>query len=168
MIIELPHDALTVLIGAAGSGKSTFAARHFDEASIISSDRLRGLVGRNEADQRSNEAVFTELRGWLDHRLAGGEFAVVDATNVDPMWRSDLIAIAKRHERQAVAIVFDLSSDTCIARNSSRARRVRAGIVRGQVEQLRQTVDRLDLEGFAASYVLHSTDDVEQVTIEIR
>jgi protein phosphatase len=167
VIIDLPREALTVLIGAAGSGKSTFAARHFDDASIVSSDRLRALIGRNEADQRRNEAVFAELRGWLDQRLSAGQLAVVDATNVDPMWRSDLIAIARRHGRPSVAIVLDLPPETCIARNVSRARRVRAGIVREQVEQLRRTCDRLDLEGFTASYVLRSTDDVERVTITI-
>jgi protein phosphatase len=167
VIIELPRDALVVLIGAAGSGKSTFAARHFDEASIISSDRLRGLIGRNEADQRRNEAVFAQLRGWVDRRLAGGELAVVDATNVDPMWRSDLIAIAKRHHRPAIAIVLDVPAEICITNNLSRARRVRAGVVREQVEQLRRTSDRLDLEGFSASYVLRSTDEVERVAIQI-
>jgi len=166
-VIEVPHDALTVLVGAAGSGKTTFAARHFSEGSVVSSDQLRGLIGRDEADQRRNEEVFAELRGWLDTRLTDGQLAVVDATNVEPMWRSDLVAIAKRHHRPAIAIVLDLPPETCIARNRLRTRRVRAGIVRDQVERLRLTCDRLDLEGFAASYVLRSTDAVERVRIQI-
>ena len=34
--IEIPDFALIVLIGASGSGKSTFAARHFKPTEIIS------------------------------------------------------------------------------------------------------------------------------------
>lgn len=42
--IEIPDFALIVLIGATGSGKSSFAARHFRPTEIISSDYCRGLV----------------------------------------------------------------------------------------------------------------------------
>jgi protein phosphatase len=168
IVIEVPSDALVVLIGAAGSGKSTLAARHFDRAAIISSDQLRALIGRDEHDQRVNDAVFERLHSWLNQRLGAGMLAVVDATNIDWMWRGDLIQQARRHGRQAIAIVLDLPVETCIGRNAARGRRVRPAAVREQVAELGRALDRLDLEGFAASYVLGSAADVDRVAIQVR
>ena len=65
------------------------------------------------------------------------------------------------------AIAFNLALDICLARNAGRARTVRASIVRRQHQQLRHDIDRLDLEGFSAVYVLVSPAEVEQVAVEI-
>jgi len=43
-VIRIPDSALVLLIGASGSGKSTFAARHFGADAVVSSDQLRGLI----------------------------------------------------------------------------------------------------------------------------
>ena len=48
--IEIPDFALVVLIGATGSGKSTFAAKHFKPTEVISSDYCRGLVADDDDD----------------------------------------------------------------------------------------------------------------------
>ena len=42
---RLPDPALVVLVGASGSGKSTWARAHYRSAEIVSSDDLRGVVG---------------------------------------------------------------------------------------------------------------------------
>ncbi len=44
MRIELGDPCLVVLIGASGSGKSTFAACHFLPTETVSSDFCRALV----------------------------------------------------------------------------------------------------------------------------
>ncbi len=43
MDIKIPNLSLVLLIGASGSGKSTFAARYFRPTEILSSDYCRGL-----------------------------------------------------------------------------------------------------------------------------
>src|SRR5437899_10977692 len=58
MPIKIPDFALVVLIGATGSGKSTFAAREFLATEIISSDRCRALVSDDETDQTATSEAF--------------------------------------------------------------------------------------------------------------
>src|SRR3954447_23552912 len=48
--VAVPDPALVVLIGAAGSGKSTWALDHYRRAEVVSSDELRGIVGSGPAD----------------------------------------------------------------------------------------------------------------------
>jgi protein phosphatase len=42
--IDVPALSLVVMVGASGSGKSTFARKHFKPTEVISSDFCRGLV----------------------------------------------------------------------------------------------------------------------------
>jgi predicted kinase len=93
--------------------------------------------------------------------------AVVDATNTDWMWRAELLADANRYGRPAIAIVFDLPLEVSLSRNAARSRTVPASLIRRQVADVRRDVERLDLEGFAAVYVLRSVADVETIALEI-
>jgi protein phosphatase len=165
--IRVPAGALVLLIGPSGSGKSTFAARHFGASAVISSDRLRGLLAGDEAEQRVTDAAFKRLDRWLDARLEAGALAVVDATNVDWMRRVELLGRARRHGRPAVAIAFGPPLDLCLARSAARQRRVRAAVIRRQYDELRDSLDRLDLEGFSAVHVLRSDAEIERVAVEI-
>lgn len=166
-MIRIPEAALVLLIGASGSGKSTFASRHFDAAAVVSSDRLRGVLAGDEADQQASDAAFDQLHRWLDARLAAGRLAVVDATNVEWMRRTELIGRARHYGRPAIAIAFDLPLDLCLAKNAARQRRVRAAVIRRQHDELRRGLDRLDLEGFSASHVLRTEAEVERVPVQI-
>jgi len=161
--IEVPARALVVLIGAAASGKSTFAATRFVPDCVVSSDRLRA----ESTGAPSDDVVFAELHRRVQARLAGGLLAVVDATNTDWMWRGQLLADARRDGRSAVAIVFDLPIEVCLARNAARSRTVPASVIRRQVADVTRDVERLDLEGFAAVYILRSVADVDAVALDI-
>jgi predicted kinase len=165
--IRVPDSALVLLIGASGSGKSTFAARHFDAEPVISSDQLRGALAGDEADQHATDVAFDRLHQWLDARLAAGSLAVVDATNVEWMRRSELVRRARQRGRPAIAIAFDLPLDVCLARNASRQRTVRAAVIRRQHDELRRSLERLDLEGFSAVHVLRTEAEIEAVALEI-
>jgi predicted kinase len=166
-VITIRAGALVLLLGASGSGKSTFASRHFDAEAVGSSDRWRGIVGDNEADQRASEAAFDRLHQWLDGRLSAGKIAVVDATNTEWMRRASLIRRARHAGRAVVAVAFDLPLDLCLTRNTARDRRVGAAVIRRQHADLRRDLDRLDLEGFAQVHVLRSVAEADAVVVVI-
>ncbi|CAM5530763.1 AAA family ATPase [Streptomyces canarius] len=80
---ELPVTdlSLVVLVGASGSGKSTFARRHFKPTEVISSDFCRGLVADDENDQSARLAPF-QLLAVQGRSLAAlphdGQLALID------------------------------------------------------------------------------------------
>ena len=51
MEIKIPELSLVVLIGISGSGKSSFAKKHFKRTEILSSDECRALVSDDENSQ---------------------------------------------------------------------------------------------------------------------
>jgi predicted kinase len=94
-VIVVPADAMVVLVGIAGSGKSTFAQAHFAPTEVLSSDAFRAVVADDEADQSASEDAFALLHAALEARLKRGRLAVVDATNVEEWGRRQLLDIAK-------------------------------------------------------------------------
>ena len=55
--VRLAEGTLVVLVGPPASGKSTWAAEQFPADQVVSSDRLRALVGTGEHDQRAITAL---------------------------------------------------------------------------------------------------------------
>jgi protein phosphatase len=167
-LVAVPDPGLVVLIGAAGSGKTTFAARHFAPDETLGADAFRAIVGRDEADQRATAPAFAALHRQLARRLAAGTFTVVDATNVERHARRTLLARARRAGVPAAAIIFDLPPALVHARNAARTGRVvDPAVVALHLRLLRAAVDsgRIDGEGFDVVYRLYDARDVDAVTV---
>jgi polynucleotide kinase-phosphatase len=165
--IVIPELSLVVLVGVSGSGKSTFARRHFKPTEVISSDFCRGLVSDDENDQAATGAAFEVLHFIGAKRLAAGRLTVVDATNVQPEARKPLVALARTYHCIPVAIVFDLPERLCRERNQLRSdRSFGAHVLRQQSQQLRRSIRSLEREGFRHVSVLSSPEEVDAVSIE--
>jgi protein phosphatase len=167
MSIAIPELSLVTLVGVSGSGKSTFAARHFRPTEILSSDFCRGLVSDDENEQAATNDAFDVLHYIAGKRLAAGKLTVVDATNVQPESRRPLVALAKHHHVLPVAIVLDVPEWICAERNASRAdRSFGPHVLRNQRSQLRRSMKNLRREGFHKVVFLRGTDDIDAATIE--
>lgn len=165
--LTIPALSLVVLIGASGSGKSTFAARHFGAFETLSSDFCRGLVSNDVNAQEATAAAFDVLHHIAGKRLDAGLLTVVDATNVQQAARKSLIDLARAHDVLPVAIVLDVPEQVCLDRNTARADRdLAAHVVRRQRDQLRRSLRGLGREGFRTVHVLKGTDDIDAAVIE--
>jgi len=160
--IDLPDPSLVLLIGASGSGKSSFARKHFASTEVISSDFCRGLVADDENDQAATKDAFEVLRFIAGRRLAQPRFTVVDATNVQREARRPLIELARQHDLFPVAVVLDMPEAICQERNRSRPdRQFGPHVVRQQRSQLRKSLKGLQREGFRRVAVLRTTEEVD-------
>ena len=167
MKIALPELSLVALVGVSGSGKSSFAARHFLPTEVLSSDFCRGLVSDNENDQTVTTAAFEILHFIAGKRLEAGKLTVVDATNVQPEARKPLVALAKSHHTLAVAIVLDVPESVCVDRNASRPDRdFGPHVLRNQRSQLRRSMKGLRREGFHKVFFLHGAEEIDSATVE--
>ncbi|MFF3314036.1 polynucleotide kinase-phosphatase [Streptomyces sp. NPDC003035] len=164
--------SLVVLIGASGSGKSTFARRHFKPTEVISSDFCRGLVADDENDQSASKDAFDVLHYIAGKRLEAGRLTVVDATNVQQEARRQLVQLARQYDVLPIAIVLDLPEEVCQARNATRPDRadLPRHVVQRHRRELRRSLRGLEREGFRKVHVLRSVEEVEaaEVVLEKR
>ncbi|WP_406414283.1 polynucleotide kinase-phosphatase [Streptomyces halstedii] len=164
--------SLVVLIGATGSGKSTFARAHFKPTEVLSSDFCRGLVADDENDQSASGDAFDVLHHIAGKRLAAGRLTVIDATNVQSESRKRLVRLAREHDVLPIAIVLDLPEEVCLARNAERPERagMPGHVVRRHRGELRRSLRGLEREGFRKVHVLRGEDEVStaEVVLERR
>jgi protein phosphatase len=164
--LALPELSLVCLVGVSGSGKSTFARKHFGPYEVISSDQCRGLVSDDENDQSATNAAFDVLHFIAGKRLDAGRLTVVDATNVQPEARRQLVVLARAHDVLPVAIVLDLPERVCIDRNAGRPdRNFGDSVVRRQHDQLRRSLKHLGKEGFRKVHVLRGEARIADAVI---
>ncbi len=165
--ITIPELSLVVLIGASGSGKSTFASKHFLSTEIISSDYCRGLVCDDENSQAASKDAFEVLHYIAAKRLAAGKLTIVDATNVQAEDRKTLLNLARQYHCFPVAIVLNLSEQLCHERNQQRPnRQFGPHVVRRHIQNLRRSLRTLEKEGFRYVYVLSSLEEINALEIE--
>ena len=159
MRLTIPDFSLVVLMGASGSGKSSFAARHFAATEILSSDHYRGVVADDEGDQSATADAFDVLYYIAARRLAARRLTVLDATNLRAEDRKHAVDLARRYHALPVVFVIDTPESVCIERNKARPdRQFGAQVVRNHVQLLRKSLRGLAREGFR---VVHKLSDPE-------
>ena len=165
--LKLPELSLVVMVGVSGSGKSTFASKHFLPTEILSSDVCRGLVSDDQNDQSATQDAFEVLNFIAAKRLAAGRLTVIDATNVQKASRDRLVALAREFHVLPVAIVMNLPEKVCLSRNRERPDRdFGPHVIRQQRSQLRQSLRSLKREGFRYVYVLDAQEQIQEATIQ--
>ncbi|WP_405883102.1 polynucleotide kinase-phosphatase [Streptomyces sp. NBC_01136] len=166
-VLPVTDLSLVVLIGASGSGKSTFARKHFKPTEVISSDFCRGLVADDENDQSASGDAFDVLHYIAGKRLAAGRRTVVDATNVQQESRRQLIELAKKYDVLPIAIVLDVPEEVCAERNASRTDRadMPRRVIQRHIRELRRSLRHLEREGFRKVHVLRGVAEIESAEV---
>lgn len=167
MKLRIPELSLVALVGPTGSGKSTFARRHFKPTEVISSDYCRGIVSDDENSQSATKDAFDVLYYIARKRLAAGLLTVIDATNVQPEARRPIVELAREFHCLPVAIVLNLPEALCHQRNAGRPDRTFGPhVARQQAQALRRSLRRLKDEGFRHVFVLDTPEEIELAEIE--
>jgi F420-dependent oxidoreductase-like protein len=148
MELRLPAPCLVVLVGTSGSGKSTWAETTFHDAEIVSSDRLRAMVGSGEDDQQASTAAFSILEQIVVERVRRKLTTVIDTLGFDAESRRRWVGLAHEGGLPAFAVVFDTSPADSHQRNAGRARPVPKGVLDRQLSRFRAVRAELAEDGF--------------------
>lgn len=146
--LHLPAPCLVVLVGPGASGKSTWATANFPADTIVSSDRLRALVGTGEDDVSASSAVFDLLEQVVTQRVARRITTVIDTLGLDPTRRAAWLNLAREHGLPCVAVMFDTSPEQCRAWNRARGKRIPADVLTAQLRTWSRARDQVPDEGF--------------------
>jgi len=151
---RLPDPALVVLVGASGSGKSTWAEGRYRREEVVSSDALRGVVGSGPHDLDASDDAFELLQRVVAARLGRRLTTVVDTLGHDDVRRVRWLALARDAGLPTVAVVLDTPEVECRRRNAARDRPVPAPALASQLRRHRDVVARLDEEGWDVVHVV--------------
>jgi len=144
----LPDPALVVLVGPSGSGKSVWAQQRYRPQEVVSSDRLRAVVGSGEHDLDASADAFALLDQIVAARLRRGLTAVVDTLGLDPARRLGYLELARRNRMPAIAVLADTDPAECRRRNRARDRVVPAPVLDGQFRRMRAAAEQVPGEGW--------------------
>jgi alkanesulfonate monooxygenase SsuD/methylene tetrahydromethanopterin reductase-like flavin-dependent oxidoreductase (luciferase family)/predicted kinase len=159
---RIPDPALVVLVGASGSGKSTWAARRYRAVEVVSSDHLRGIVGSGPADLDASTDAFEVLELVVRARTGRGLTTVVDTLGLDETRRLSWLGAARQAGLPAVAVVVEADAALCRRRNADRDRPVPAPVLARQLRGAAEVAPRLEAEGW--DLVLRVSADTDPAT----
>ena len=138
----LPDPCVVVLAGAAGSGKSTWAAARYARSEIVSTDALRAVVGTGSADLDASTDAFAVADLVIAARLRRGLTTVIDTLGLEPVRRRDYLDRAHAAALPAVLVILDTPVRLCRSRNAERDRPVPAEALTAQLRKVRDLTAR--------------------------
>ncbi|MEU4191205.1 LLM class flavin-dependent oxidoreductase [Kribbella sp. NPDC026611] len=149
MELKLPSPCLVILVGPGASGKSTWAAERFAPELVVSSDRLRAMVGAGEDDIAASADAFALLDVVVKQRIGRGLTTVVDTLGLDKERRLAWLGLARAAGMACVAVGFDTPAEECRRRNRERAaKRIPADVLTSQLRTWRVVREELAVEGY--------------------
>lgn len=150
----IPDPALVYVIGASGSGKSTWCSANFRAVEVVSSDALRAVVGSSETDLDATDDAFGVLDAIVEARIRRGLTVVVDTLGMEPERRRRIRALAAAASLPAVAVVLDPPPAAVRSRNRAASRPLPSAALDRQLARLRELSGELAVEGWDAVHVV--------------
>ncbi|TCO22156.1 alkanesulfonate monooxygenase SsuD/methylene tetrahydromethanopterin reductase-like flavin-dependent oxidoreductase (luciferase family) [Kribbella steppae] len=146
--LKLPSPCVVILVGPGASGKSTWAAERFAADLIVSSDRLRALVGAGEDDLAASADAFALLEEVVRQRIGRQLTTVIDTLGLDRERRLRWLELARAAGMPCVAVGFDTPAAECRQRNRARVKRIPADVLTSQLRSWAAVKKELPVEGY--------------------
>ena len=146
--LRFPIPSVVVLVGAANSGKTTWAHKYFEASQVVSSDALRAQVGESEHDQRASGDAFELLDAIVERRLARKLTTVIDTTGLQSESRAKYVELASRTGMPCFAVRFQVPAKELKARNQERERPIPQRVLSGQTKAFAAAASAVENEGF--------------------
>ncbi len=167
MQLTYPPDAVVVVAGVPGAGKTTLIRRAVDPAAArIVDTEDRREAGHARSSSRLYAGHYARILAALAGRRAGGRPIVVHSRGTRGVLRRTIAYLAALRGRPAHLILLDVARETAEAAQRGRGRTVSRREMSRQVSRWRRLVtdraqDRLVREGWASVLVLDRAQAAE-------
>lgn len=137
------------MIGAPGSGKSTYLSKNFPFATCVSNDGIREELYGDASIQGNWTEIEARMVELIKRAASLGQDVVVDNTHYLREYRKGTMAILKKEGYGKItAVVLDKPLETCLRQNSNRDRKVPEEVIKKMHSSLRQSIKGIASEGF--------------------
>ena len=157
---------LHILMGCAGSGKSTWIQNHLNEyTEWISRDHIRfSLVNEDEEYFSKEKEVFKEFVRRIDETLKNGKDVFADATHLNKTSRLKLMNAVDFSLVTNVNIIWIKTPlDECLARNANRAG-TRSYVPESAIRRMFYNIEKPDLEErFDTIYIVEDNKPIQMI-----
>ena len=139
-----------VLIGAPGSGKSTYAATlaERENAVVISGDDIRAELYGDAAIQGDWGEIWERIEEKVSECC--GMNVIIDGTHCRRDYRDETIALLRSYGYDQIeAVVIDTPLDRCIMQNATRQRGVPRHVVVEMHKSLQYSLKNINSEAFS-------------------
>ena len=159
--LVLWRQSVVILVGASGSGKSTFAHRHFPATMVVSTDYCRALICDSPANQRVSDDAFELFYFIIAKRLKNGLAVVADSTALQRKYRQRLKELATQYDYATTLILFDVPEEFCRENDENRRFVVGEAVRANQWQHLAKTREQLTEEEYGQLLVLHNKQEID-------
>ena len=122
---------LVIMVGIAGSGKTTIAKdikRKYD-GTLIASDDIRSNLRLGQSSE-AHRKVFDEVHRQVDVCMSlDTPLIIVDATNLKSFFRQAYLDLADKYHYKKIAYVVEVDPKTCIKNVQNRDRSVPKDVI---------------------------------------
>ena len=161
---------ITMLVGLAASGKSTYAQKiaNDTDAIILSSDAIRWELFGDETDQNHNQQVFQELYKRAKEHLRSGKNVIYDSTNISSKRRRGFLEELKKIDCFKECIIIATPYEQCLENNRNRERKVPEWVIermyrKWQTPHWFEGWDNIDIEYWDDEHFIEEADIVNSL-----
>lgn len=150
---KIKKNKFIMLVGLPGSGKSYEAERLnklYENAVILSSDKIREEVLGDINDQSNNKLVFKLMEQYTVLNLSKGKTVIYDSTNISRKRRMEFLDKIKDIDCMKECYLVLTDYHVCLENNSKRDRQVPTGVIdrmymQFEIPQKREGWDNIDI-----------------------
>lgn len=127
-----------MLVGVAGSGKSTYAKerqKEIDRCIVLSSDAIRGELYGDESIQRDPAKVFQIMERRALDAARMGTSVIYDATNLSSRHRKHMVKQMSALGCTTECVICVATFEVCCERQLTRERKVPTDVIDRQIRQ---------------------------------